>query len=319
MKIKILVFTCMVIPLLLSCDEDDEKNPHRIKQIIYDDSDGNDYDYKWVFYYNNNEQLIQMIHHEKDDYGSWEEDRIVEFEYGSSVTTATRSDLVLYGDPKMLSRSEYNIQNNLIMEELYLDYDEDQWVVAWKWAYQYSGADLIGWRSYNDVDGVLKQDGRAEYSYRDGKLTEYLYEYLNNTNNWVPIDRETFSYSGDHLSGWIDFNYDNTGKWIEYYKSEYSYADGRVFKIEYYDIDTLTNAWKSEPYNRVTYDYDSNGCLAGWLDDDGDKTTYEYEEGHGNAKLFYYYPESLVYERPTLKSAMAKGEYVPYYKRIISH
>ncbi len=315
MKIQILVFACMAIPLLLSCDKEDGKNSHRIKQVIYDDSGGDDSDYKWVFYYNNNDQLIQMIHHEKDDYGSWEEDRIVEFEYGSSVTTATRSNLT-YGNPEITSRSEYIIQNNLMMEELYFSVDDDQLKISWKWVYQYSGTDLTGWKSYDDVDGVFKQDGRAEYSYQNGRLSEYLYEYLNNSSVWTPSDRETFSYSGDHMSGWIDFNYDNSGRCYESVKSEYSYADNRLFRIDYFVIDTLTNGWQSEPYHRVTYDYDSNGYLAEWLDEDGDKITYEYEEGNGNAKLFFYYPESLVYEQPTLKSAKAADDYIPYYRRI---
>lgn len=82
------------------------------------------------------------------------------------------------------------------------------------------------------------------------------------------------------------------------------------------EIDGFT--WNSTnwiPSGGYTYSYNNNGYLCETINDYS-STTYEYEEGNGNAKFFYFHPEDWVSGHPMIESAKHKRK--PYHKRILN-
>src|SRR5690606_5630882 len=89
------------------------------------------------------------------------------------------------------------------------------------------------------------------------------------------------------------------------YKVEYHYSGDVILQKDYYHFNIELNQWEST--GNESYTYNSNGYLIEVLQDNGNKTTFEYEEGHGNAKLFLHSPGSFINGEPTLKSASLYG------------
>lgn len=317
MKTRIFLLALIIIALLCSCERKKDKssgpvkNTHRVKQIIYDYDEENDW--KSVFTYDG-EQLILIVNYE-DDGDGWREDRKIEIAYEPDITTLWYTNES--GSWEYIYRSEYVVENGLLTEEFIYNYEEGEWVEGWKWIYEYAGTNIIKWEAYydNDEDGSVELDSKGEYTYEDNKLFEYKAYFMDASDDWVQYDKETFQYSGLILSGWIDFEQDEFDDWVEYYKCEYIYSGNYISEALYYNWDNESDDWEEEPFT-VTYGYDVNGYLIERMNDSGTQITYEYEQGHGNAAFFWYYPEELVYGEPVLKSTKAGKKYVPYYERV---
>ncbi len=318
MKTRIFLLPLILVALLCSCERNKDKNSgpvkntHRIKQALYDYNEENDW--KSVFTYDG-EQLIMIVNYE-DDGDGWAESDKLEITYNDpdfTLTWYTKES----GSWELYSRSEYAVENGLLAEEFYYRYEDGEWVENWKWTYEYSGTDIIEWMGYfdNDDDGSVELDSKGEYLYEENRLVEYKAYYKDDSDDWVQYDKETFQYSGLILSGWIDFEQDEFDDWVEEYKCEYLYSGNLISEAVYYNWDYESDDWEAEPYT-VTYGYDVNGYMIERMNDSEDQFTYEYEQGHGNAAFFWYYPEELVYGEPALKSTEAKKKYVPYYERI---
>lgn len=227
-------------------------------------------------------------------------------------------DCGLLGKWGIDQKTEYLIQNGLIMEEYYYDYEDGTWVEDRKWTYQYSGNNITAWQSfyYYEENGTLEQDGKGEYYYQNSKLAEYKVYELDESGNWSQYDKETFTYDGSNLINWINYGLDESDNWGNNYKAEYQYSGNKVSQMAYFYWSREDSQWESQ--NLVSFNYNSNGYLSEELLEFGDDRTYEYEEGHGNAKLFLYPEEELVYGMPTIKSAgiNRNRKYVPYYQRL---
>jgi hypothetical protein len=113
----------------------------------------------------------------------------------------------------------------------------------------------------------------------------------------------------------VDFDLDDSQNWVESYKCDYSYTGDNISTAMYYGWDETMNNWEIEPFSEF-YSYDNAGYLTGRNDDDGDKITILYEEGKGNASLFWYFPEDLAYGKPTFKTAAAQKRFISYHKRL---
>lgn len=318
MKIKNLLLAILAISLFVSCEKDNDndsspsKNSHRIKQIF---SEYDNYSKKTVFSYEG-EKLVNITEYLKFESGINEEFK-AEITYSGDNATETWYHKES-GSWELDEKYEYVIQNGLMMEETDYDYGNGTWIEDGKWTYQYSGNNISGWQGYEDEDedGTLEQDSKGEYIYQNGKLSEYKGYELDESNNWYQDYKTTFTYAGSNMINWIDFNLDESDNWKNYYKAEYQYSGDKVSQIEGFYWNSNDSQWESVDLD--SYTYNSNGYLIGELDDDGEKRTYEYEEGNGNAKFFWYYPEELVYGEPTLKSASINKsrKYIPYYQRL---
>jgi hypothetical protein len=323
MKNYFLLFALSAITFLSSCNKEKDsdsgpaKNSHRISQFIID-GQGYDSDEKEIFNYEG-ERLSEILEYTKDDFGDWilKYKNVITYDGENATTTWYYKES---GDWIEEDKSDYLIENGLMMEETYFNLEEGEWVESWKWAYQYSGTDIIGWQvyDYDDQNSSAELDGKGEYIYENNKLVQFQSFYKNDSNNWENDDKQIFNYAGSNLAGWTDYDWDfSENNWIEYFKCEHTYTGNLVQESNYYDWNSVSDDWESS-YSR-TYEYNDNGYLIEEVsdnDEDGYKATFEYEEGNGNAKFFFYYPEELVYGGATIKSASIKKQYLPYFKRM---
>jgi hypothetical protein len=307
----------ILLVLLVACNKDKDLSESasaslRIKEI-YNDYEGDNNDWKTTFAYEG-ENLAGITEFEKDDQGIFTESYRAEITYDGNRVIMT---WFYYNNGSWETEGKYEIvvENGHLSEETYLDYVQAQWVEEWRWVYQYSGSNLVAWQSFdNGSTGALEQDGRAEYFYNNGLLSEYKSYRKNSSGDYIQFDMETFSYSGNDLISWIDFDRDESNNWVETDKCEYTYGVGTVSVAEYFDWDDNINTWETEPFSEF-YTYNPEGLVTEWSNDDGDRITYEYEKGAGNAKLLWYYPEDLVYGEPTFKNAARRDRMIPYYRR----
>lgn len=320
-KTKNLFFALAVLSILFSCEKDknndpeSSKNTHRINQVTYDD-DGISEDWKSVFSYEG-EKLVKITKYDKDESGNWIEENKTEIKYSGDNASETWYNKGT-GNWELIGKSEYIIQKGLMVEESWFNFINGSWVELWKWTYQYSGSNISAWQSYNNEnwDGTLVPKQKGEYKYQNEKLIEYIDYRLYVSDNWYPSFKDIFSYDGNNLSNYVGFVKIDTDTWEKMYKTDLLYSGDKVSQIDDYSWNDLSNQWEFQ--QSKSYTYNSNGYLIEKLEDDGDKTTYEYEEGHGNAKFFSYLPEELVYGEPTLKFASVNEirNYIPYYQRL---
>lgn len=314
MKIKNLLLAIVAISLFVSCEKDEDndsiisKNSHRIKQINYEGG-------KFTFTYEG-EKLVNSTEYKKDESDNWLEDYKIEISYSGDNATATRYSKES-GTWEMDDKAEYLIQNGLIKEENSYDYEDGTWVEDRKWTYQYSGRNLSDWQSfhYDDGIGALEQYEKGEYFYQNSKLEEYKVYELDESGNWSQYDKETFTYDGSNLIKLINYGLDASDNWENSYKYEYQYSGDNLSQMEYFYWNRDDSQWESR--NSLSYTYNSNGYVSETLDGYGFKTTFEYEEGHGNGNLFLSPPRQSVYGELTYKSAgiNRNKKYVPYYQR----
>jgi hypothetical protein len=142
---------------------------------------------------------------------------------------------------------------------------------------------------YNETGQIIHQ---YSFSYSGEKVVEIL---------------ESMRYPGEilHITGRFEINYngdeailtayqEKDGKLELSFKREYWFSKGRISIAEWY-FWYFDTKWEFD-YS-YEYKYSSNGYLikrfAG-----GVKRVFEYEEGPGNAKIFYYAPRDLVYGEP---------------------
>lgn len=314
MKIKNLLLAFAVISLFVSCEKDEDKdliaskNSHRIKQSVYESG-------KLDFTYEG-EKLVKVTQYKKDESEDYIEEYKGEISYSGDNATAIWYDKHS-GTWEIDDKIEYLIQNDLMMEEHHYDYENGNWVEDRKWTYQYSGSNITAWQSfyYDEEDGRLEQDGKGEYIYQNSELEEYKEYELDESGNWFQSNKETFTYNSINLINTITYRLDESDNWENNSKMEFQYSGDKVSQMAYYYWDREDSQWESQ--NSVSYIYNSNGYLSEELLEIGGDRTHEYEEGHGNAKLFLYYPQELVYGAPTIKSAGNRNRnYVPYYQRL---
>ena len=301
MIIRNILFTTILILLLFSCEKDNDSEPirnsHRIKQMVqfYNDNETSKTDFTYE-----GERLEEFTEYNKDTSGNWIEDFKAEISYSGDIVTKKCFDKAT--DIWILDyKHEYVIQNGLMIEFSTIDYWNGEWIEQSKYIYEYSGNCIVGWQLYRDVNGngtiELKQKG--EYIYQNGKLVEYKY-YEDKWDDWYQMKKETFSYLEDNLTSYINYRRDESDNWLENYKYEYIYSGSNVSNKKRFIWIIESNKWESS--GSLSFSYDSLGYLIEELDIKGYKTTFEYEEGHGNAMHFWNYPNQSIYRWPTLKS-----------------
>lgn len=307
--------------LFVACENENDndpvlsKNSHRIKQIIYD-YEGTRSDERMVFSYEG-EKATSVMEYSKDANGDWYEDHKKDVSYSGNKTTVICYDKE--GDnwyPH--EKYEYMVQHDLMMEEKDFSYSNGAWVETYLWTYTYSGTNLTSWKSYSDVnnDGTLEQDGKGDYIYLNGKLSECKSYELDESNTLYQYAKDTFSYTGNKFTSCTEYELDEDDNWMKMHKSENQYSGDTITQINHYTWNTENNQWVS--HLSASYSYDSNGYLSEIMYGTVNKVTFEYEVGHGNAKTYWYYPEDLVHGEPTLRSASTSTgkKYIPYYKRL---
>lgn len=305
-------FLLSLLPLFVACDKDDdttiEKNSHRIKQAIYNATDKEVYTY-------DGENLVGVTYYSLDANEEWVESYKEEYSYSGNNITRIKSEIddgtwIQYG------KSEIVLQDGLITEEMHYSNSDDAWQPDWKWNYQYSANNISAWRSYeySSETNAFIQDGKSDYVYNGGILTENIEYSSGEGDDLVKDFKYSFSFDGGSLSNIIGYNWNEIDNvWESDYKNELIYSGKNVSTYNHYN--SVEESWVLS--SSIQYTYNSEGYLSGYTEGEY-TTTYEYEEGNGNAELLSYYPEEIVNGEPTLKSAGTDltEKYIPYYQRI---
>lgn len=295
----------------------DAKNSHRVKQVVSYYQSGTQKE-KTVFSYEG-ENLIMITEFNSDFNGNWIKNKKIEISYSGSNATATESKFSTGNNNWEINhKMEYIIDNGQITEELIYYSLDNQWDAYGKYTYQYSGTQLIATQSYGKKkkNENLIQNEKSEYIYDNKKLIESIGYYNYKINDWVPDIKITYSFSGSNLNEFVVYNNSKVpNDWIKAFKCENTYSGNNMTKSGYWYWNTEINDWDNETYRTSIYSYDSNGYF---IEEnyENEKTTIEYEEGNGNATLFYYYPIELVFDAPELKSISINKQNTPYYKRM---
>lgn len=311
-----ILILCVSIILLLSCRKEKINDPafiknlYRIKQVT--SYNNNEETWKSEFYYED-EKLFLAMEYIKDNEGKWTTDHKTEVTYNGNIMTETGYSK-LFSSWKKNEKHEYLIENELMKEERYYAYEYNQWKLLWKYTYQYSGNGLISWQKYDLSNTLSECVETGEYIYINNILSEINRFQKYQTDTWEQYDKETFTYSDNTLTGWIDYDKDNENNWNQDYKCDFLYTGDFIRETNCFYWDTTENTW--QPDLSESFQYDVNGYLTGKISNNGESKLYEYEEGHGNAKYFWYYPEDLVYGTPVIKNAGHKRKTIPYYQKI---
>jgi len=289
------------------------KNTHRVTQYI--NSYENEERFKVTFSYDG-EKVKTIIKYNKNG-EKWISSHKYEFIYsGNNITKTTY--IKTEDNWVKSSKLEYVVENGLMTKDINYIIKDGNFVKKWKYNYQYSGSNLINWFGYyyNEATGEIETEIKGDYIYENGYLTKYEHYAKDSSGNWYMNYKRILTYSGDDIIGYNGYALNDINKWIEYTKFKYQYSGNNVTRID-------EEWWNSqnETWNKywTEYSYNSNGFLSERKNNSNVKFVYEYEEGHGNARLFYYYPEDLVYNKPTFKNATINEDdnELPYYKRMM--
>lgn len=322
MKIRNLLFTLAAVLIFTSCEKKDDnslpKNSHRLIRA-YMEKEG--YLYIDSLFYEG-EKLTDIMKYFNNGNGTWILTDSTHITYDGSQVTVLESSFEA-PDWVPQDKYEFTMDDGLMTQEIGSEYNRGTWDLGWKWTYQYSGSNLKSWQSYYpDENGDLKMDNKCEYTYQNGKLVESM-QYDLNGETWTQYEKTTYLYDEAKLINWTENRKNLSDSWFQYYKSDLSYTGDLVSQMDQYGWNPNTSDWESAKSSAFTYnsnDYLYEITTEYSYSSSPEYTSYEYEEGNGNAKLFYYYPEEMVSGEPILKSASTgrSRNYVPYYKRILS-
>jgi len=312
MKKTNLHFLLILFLLFASCEKDEKNNVNptfRLAESIVRNSEG--LRIKATYHYED-EKLDEILYYEMDFNGKEQPHSKAKAHYGndgpSLITYYYDSD-----NDEWLNwyKSVYVIENDLVIEEKYYDAKN-----SWKFNYEYENENLVAWKGYDEALGEPLFKG--EYRYTNGLLSNTkAYYYFSSLIGWIPIDKETIMRSEGSISTIFNFTLDSLGKWVNEFKNEYTYSNDKITQIDLYKW--IEREWSKTASS--TYEYNIDNCLREIKNSDGSRANYKYEEGKGNLKLFYYYPEDLVYNQPTIKNGSNDMSqiisFTPYYLRYL--
>ncbi len=301
-----------------ACDKNSEivsvekpKNSHRIKQIIgYNYSD--EPEWKSVYTYTG-DNVIEILHFTKDGEG-----KLLECHKEEITYIGNKAISYLYvkesGDWKKTRICEYLLENDLIIEMIVSNYRVNHWTKAFKTTYQYSGDNLIAYQDYiyDESNSTFDPNYKGQFFYESNELKENHDFEMDESGNWICNLKQTFSFSAGNLIEKISFfNDEQSNTWKEFGKTINIYSGGKISEIENYNWDFKANIWSELPIATWYFDYNSNGYLIEEINHETGRKVFEYEEGHGNAKVFYVEPELLPFGGPSLKNISSMKHKIP--------
>ncbi|MFC2119038.1 hypothetical protein ACFLSY_10385, partial [Bacteroidota bacterium] len=116
---------------------------------------------------------------------------------------------------------------------------------------------------------------------------EYI---LDDNNEWVEDYKVSYSYLEDKMVGYISYYFDENN-WGKYWKIDYSFIGDNTSSKKVYKWDNETNSWELDYIE--AYSYNNNDYLTE-IDGKWGIIKIEYEEGHGNGKVFMNSPHELL-------------------------
>ena len=238
----------------------------------------------------------------------WEENEKTEIGYNGNLATVT--NYVIESNTQLFdTKFEFLLQNNQLVEEIMYSYSNNSWIKYWNWKYKYEGSSLISWNGIYFEDSI---EYKGEYNYSNNQPVESLTSFRIKPEPWELFYKQIFHYNNNLISGFTFYTMDLNDEWEEREKCDYEYTENKIVKSNYQFLNYETSIWESTSEN---FAYDNNNCLVEYIYETNIKKTYTYENGTGNAQLFYYYPDEMISGSPVLKNKSVNNKYIPYYKR----
>jgi hypothetical protein len=260
----------------------------------------NDYIYE-------NEQLIEMA----DTFSFIIGDSIiVEPAYNYQITyDEDKTTLIKYtlsdGTSTASTKTEYLIVNDQTLEETVYTYNEDDWTIYYQYTYEYENDQLIAWQLNEMYEDELVATQKSVITYEGDQLLSTLESISDSLGNWTESYKETIISTNSLIDTIYAYEKDENENWIYSFRVDYNYLSDIISSSVISTWNELTETWDiSSEYN---YSYDENEYLI--LESTTDEffgsieTSYEYEEGNGNAATFSNSSTQLPYSLPTLKNA----------------
>lgn len=294
--------------IIFSCErqektQDDlgEKNSHRISEIVIVRPEVFDIRIKFTY---SGEKISEVVYHGTDAKGSiWVPFIKINYSYNGNCVSAVRSEIKTT-DWRISDKVDFIVENGKVIEETSHDYINSKWVLQSKISYSYEESGLTGFQSYKKdtaTNGLISVY-RGEYKYVNDTLKEYIrYKFFDEYVS-LPDDRYIFDYAAGNMKSITAYVQDLNDEWTELAKYEFLYFASAPSESRLYKWSEENESWVDE-LTYLRYSYNNFGYLTKELFYDGLDYTYNYETGHGNAALFYYHPDELVFGEPTLKSA----------------
>jgi hypothetical protein len=306
MKRLIYLLSIVLVATMFSCEEDDSNiipdngNSKRIKEIIKENDIYVDDLLKTVFTYQDDKLVLMMEY--KWGTNDWYEFSKTEFSYiGNEATEINQYYEVADGQWRTSTKRIYTIENGLITNVLSYSYDKNNWVEDQQYIFEYSNSKLIGSKIYE----FGTQYAAEEFIYQNNNIHKILSYGLNENQTRELGSEGIFTYENNKILNFEETYFDFDNVWKNQNKEVYSYIDERISKITWFYWSSYSDNWE-EDYS-YDYFYDSDGLLTEQRKDvyGATRYTYTYEDGEGNAKLFYYdyedLEEVLVSQHPTFE------------------
>jgi len=277
-KLFILVI-CICIICVFSCEKDNpmgsssnnNSSGYRIKKVTVSDDGELNSIYKFTY----QDEKVQLI--EDSNFYNMKDTK-TEFHYDANFVNEFEYEKI---DNEWILQSKRitTFNGNFIVDEIINHLYDDGWRETFRGVYEYENDKLISYKHYTGGEEPCLE---AELIYQNGKLIQI------NEDGGGYLEKTLLNYKNDKLQNYIiqwsrgDLIFENDKKII------YSYSNNRIIVATIYDWEN--ESW--EEWNVINYKYDQIGLLKEKLYSDGDKYSYEYEKGNGNAHLFWDWYDS---------------------------
>jgi hypothetical protein len=234
-----------------------------------------------------NDPLDGFIEYHRDEIEYPDQNTIVKTEYEVNSNT-------LELDPR--SKSTFILDNELIAEQLYHEFYNNQWYDVSMAVYTYDDGLLqeitSWWHDINTWVEIVK----IVFSY-NGEDLEMVINYLNHGGIWVETSKYEYLYQAGRINQSILSRYDEGSmEWTPYFRFDIDYEAHLVSSTQIYEYDTVLSQW--EYIGERSYDYDNQGILLSERRFSADNghisfTDHTYEPGHGNYEQIYQQDATL--------------------------
>ncbi len=271
-----------------------------------------------------NSHRVKTILEKKNGYETWRCDIV--YQNDKVIETSSFTNFNNIWSPEEISNFDYNInsihektsewRNNqwhesygfnylMIYSKLkefeILDFFENRWITEGKYIYTYE-SDFLTERKYIELyDGEEKERHKLSFNYQDGLIHEIRMYIRGELNDWLMQVKQTFDYSHEGITEIYTYSIDELANWNLQQRIQLKYINKLLSESYVYHQMDDSNLWHLS-YSNI-YLYDSNDYLYKIIECDGCETEFIYEEGNGNANIFYSTPLMQIMQYPSLKSS----------------
>lgn len=293
------IFIIITVVSLTSCKDQTEGidltvNTHRMKTII---ERNNGYeiwkcDLSYLL-----DKVIETSSYNKFN-NSWIPEERTSFTYSNNRINALSS--IWYNNEWYPDYgNSYLTDQSMVKEYALLKFSNNEWINLGTYLFTYKSNRLVERKYVELMDGEKKIINKLELNYRDNNIIETRYYTQSETNNCLWLLKQNFDYSHDGITDIYTYEKDSENNWKLKQRTQLKYINNQLSEANVYEEWPDIDLWHL--CSSSIYLYDNNNYLYKVIECDGYETEFIYEEGHGNASLFYNSPLMQSMNYPTLK------------------